>query len=201
MTKKTVVQHSTPVPPLVCGQRGLTLVEVLIALLLVLVVALGIAQLFHRSIVSTYAGRESSQVTNLARSTAEEVMQAGFNSTLLTLDGGTEEEVIQVWIPTAQPSSDPDDPFTSTEGRWVDEADAPADAEIRWRRTVRLRQYSISDLLRDAANDQELDQPLDASTPLNFVHLKEVEVELEPTRAADALGAPKTIFLRTLKAF
>jgi Tfp pilus assembly protein PilV len=53
-------------------ERGLSIVEVLIASALLLIIALGILPLFSRSIISNRQGLDSTEVSNMARTQMEE---------------------------------------------------------------------------------------------------------------------------------
>jgi prepilin-type N-terminal cleavage/methylation domain-containing protein len=61
------------------SQRGLTLVELLIAMALLGFVLLGITPLFIASVKSNYAGNEYSSINMLARDRLEQLMNLPFN--------------------------------------------------------------------------------------------------------------------------
>lgn len=67
------------------GQRGLTLVELLIAVALLGFVLLGIAPLFIASVKSNYSANEYTSVNILARDRLEQVMNLTFNDPLLSV--------------------------------------------------------------------------------------------------------------------
>lgn len=62
------------------SQRGLTLVELLIALALLGFVLLGITPLFIASVKSNYAGNEYTSINNLARDRLEQLMNLPFTN-------------------------------------------------------------------------------------------------------------------------
>jgi prepilin-type N-terminal cleavage/methylation domain-containing protein len=65
------------------SQRGLTLVELLIALALLGFVLLGITPLFIASVKSNYAGNEYTSINMLARDRLEQLMNLPFNDAQL----------------------------------------------------------------------------------------------------------------------
>jgi prepilin-type N-terminal cleavage/methylation domain-containing protein len=67
------------------GQRGLTLVELLIAVALLGFVLLGIAPLFIASVKSNYSANEYTSINILARDRLEQVMNLTFNDPLLSV--------------------------------------------------------------------------------------------------------------------
>src|ERR1700737_813489 len=67
------------------GQRGLTLVELLIAVALLGFVLLGIAPLFIASVKSNYSANEYTSINILARERLEQVMNLTFNDPLLSV--------------------------------------------------------------------------------------------------------------------
>ena len=70
------------------GERGLSIIEVLIAAALFLVIALGVAPLFARATMSNQSGADSTAITNLVKTRTEEVFQAIFDSAALTVPAG-----------------------------------------------------------------------------------------------------------------
>ena len=69
-------------------ERGLSIVEVMIAAALLLIIALGILPLFSRSIISNRQGLDSTEVSNMARTQMEEYAQLPFNHLMLTVPDG-----------------------------------------------------------------------------------------------------------------
>jgi prepilin-type N-terminal cleavage/methylation domain-containing protein len=62
------------------GERGLTLVELLIALALLSFILLGIAPLFLSSVKANYSGNEYTSIHNIARDRLEQLMALPFNA-------------------------------------------------------------------------------------------------------------------------
>lgn len=164
------------------AEAGLSIVEVLIASLLLLFMVLGILPLFFRSAMNNAVGADSTQISNLAKSRVEELSQLAFDDPQLTLADGEEElETIAYW-----------DPDTKA---WSDEV--PDEPTIRYQRTTRIRQYGLQDLL----DDGDLDTPLDGDAAPEVVQIKEIEVTLESFAGGQG-GGPiggRRILVRALK--
>lgn len=164
------------------GASGFTLIEVLIASLLLMVIALGTLPLFMRSIIDNASGRESTQLSNFARSQIEEYSQLDFNSAPLTIDTGSEKVTTNY--------------YSQSDRRWID-GDPPSDDPAAFTRTVTVRQFSVA-----ALQDQRLDpgEAMPSGTGPSFVHLKEIVVSVQGQRQSAAFGTAKQITLRILKA-
>ena len=161
-------------------RAGFSLIEALLASAIFLMVVVGILPLFIRATVSNVAGRESTDVSNQARSRAEELFQLPFNSLALTIQAGSQNQVIDYLAddsPVWQPA-----PSTTARNLYA--------------RTTTIRQYSVT-----ALDDGTLDvtEALPAGSPPNDIHLKEIEVQLQNARSADVFGPQKTITIRLLK--
>jgi Tfp pilus assembly protein PilV len=168
-------------------EAGFSLVEVLIGGLLFLVVVIGILPLFTRAMVDNTAGNDYTQVSNMAKSGAEELDQAPFNGTTMTVPSGQSFlETKQIWNGTTQ--------------QWGVDTGAVPTATTTWRRTTRIRQYSLSDLTEDTSNPA-FDHPLPGGTPVAFVHLKELEIQVQNVTPQQALGARRQFSMRVMKPF
>lgn len=168
---------------------------------LLLIIAVGILPLFTRALINNNAGNEYTQVSNFGKSRVEEAFQLPFNDAfMMTIPSGQDASVteehyrsdLKTWQPGAEPSSplppDPDSPFGV--------------AQVPWRRTTTVRQYSTTAINDedDTAVDLKKDQALSGGTDPVFVHLKEVEVVVQSTRSGGPLGTGKQVLLRTFKA-
>lgn len=160
---------------------GFSLIEVLVASLILLVIALGLVPLYTRSIRSNVEGFEFTHVSNSAKSRAEEYIQLPFNSARLTVPAGQEELQEQ-------------DLYSQKEHRWIDEDDWPAaesggDTAL-FTRIATVRQFSVTDLFN----------PLSGDAPPEAVHLKEITVAVQGSRqSGHILGPGKTIAVRVFK--
>jgi Tfp pilus assembly protein PilV len=152
---------------------GFTIIEVLVAAVLLLMIAVGILPMFTRSIVSNAEGFDHSQVANFARGRAEEFFQLPFNSPELTLLVGVDRVF--------------DEYYSQNTRSWVDGA-VPVGDNALWTRTTTIRQFSVTDLTAPLA---------DTAPPAN-VHLKEITVTVQSTRSGP-LGVGKAITVRHFK--
>ena len=175
-------------------RAGFSLVEAIIASLILLVVALGVLPLFTRAMASNFSGAESTSLANMATERAEELYQLPFDHPLLTLAAGdTERVTVEVWTAPIPTSSSSDD---SLHGYWREAEPAEiTGALVQWTRRTRIRQFNINDLL---ANEPT---PLDGATPSGSVHVKEIDVEVASGRSDGiALGPNRALRVRLFKA-
>ena len=162
------------------AQRGMSLIEVMLASVLFLTISLGVVPMFTQSMVSNSSGNDSTKAANFARARTEELMQLPFNHPDLTIETGSEKtsqeyyaKVAEVWRPLPIPNG----------------------AQTEWMRSTTIRQYSV-----DALTDEviQVAEALDAGADPSIVHLKEIEVEIEQLGALLQSSA-KTITLRTFR--
>ena len=165
------------------AERGLTLIEVVIASAVLLIVSLGVLPLFIRSIADNAVSRESTDMTNSARSEIERYSELDFfDSTELTVVAGTAlvtdeyySYVAKKWRPGAPPVGDP----------------------AVFTRTVTVRQFSAVALADGVLDSGEA---LDATVSRDFVHLKEIVVAVVPQRRNASLSPSGQITLRLVRA-
>ena len=164
---------------------GFSLIEVIIAMTIILIIAIGIFPIFMQSSVSNLSGNDSTKVSNFARARAEEMFQLPFDAADLTLVAGSElivpatdeyfSVIDQVWKVGPVPAGDPA-PFT--------------------RRTT-IRQYNV-----EALKDGEIKvaEALPSGSDPSQIHLKEIQVDITGTRTLGSpLGSAKKISVRLLK--
>ncbi len=172
-------------------EAGFSLVEALIAGLILLFIALGLIPLFARSLRDNMAGNDSTQASNHGRARLEEFQQIPFNNQSLSLaPASTQTAVDESWAQgNVTQVGDAD------EGWWPD---APSGhGSLLWSRQTVIRQYGITDL-----DDGTLSDPLPGGTEPVFVHLKEVEVRLESERQpGNPLGGGRVVTFRMIKPF
>lgn len=167
---------------------GFSLVEVLIAAVILLVVLLGIVPLFLRASVNRQAGRESTSAGSFARSRAEALLQLPFEHQAVSVPAGQGAlEVVEYLVPGSR--------------EWREDDGAADDAE--WVRTTRVEQFGTADLLDgDTDGDGDaLDTPLPGGTNPRSVQLKQIEVAVTSPRDAGPFGAAEELTVRVLKAF
>ena len=175
---------------------GFSLVEAILASLILLVVALGVLPLFTRAMASNFSGAESTSLSNLATERAEELYQLPFDHPLLIIPVGSTERVIdEIWTVPRRTPSTPAPVFTDGQWRAGSPDEATADEMVVWSRRTRVRQFNINDLLTDDPT------PLDGGTPPGSVHVKEIDVEVASGRADGiALGPNRALRVRLFKA-
>lgn len=161
------------------GGAGFSLVEVLVATLLFLVVALGVLPLFARSMVANQSGADATRVSQLALSHVEELMAPPFDSVLV--DPGTSDEYFseqdQVWKLGTPPTS--------------------GDL-VLWTRATAITQHSLSDLDADGV----LDDPLPVGADESQIHVKLIEVRVGMTREiGSAHGRRPDLALRAIRPY
>lgn len=157
------------------SDRGFSLIEVMVAGFILLAVLLALVPLFTRSVMANVTGFEYTEVSNAARSRAEEFLQYGFNSPELTIQAGTERVYTDV--------------FSEERRTWIDPADLVSPDYAVFTRTTTVRQFSITDLTT----------PLSSGAAPAAVHLKEIVVSVEGIGLPGAIGGGKSIGVRVLK--
>ncbi len=216
-TRRHAMTPTTPTFDLATahGERGMSLVEALIAMALLLLVAIGILPLFTRAMVNNVAGSEATQAANHARHRLEELGQLPINNVGLAVTAGNE-------------LLNQDQYFSGNEIVHGDEEWAAAGSGTgfdTWMRTTRVRQFRLIDPpgaidadldgvvdaiggLEDLDQDGEFDDPLGPTTDISSIHVKEISVELvsprdDPTgaRGAGVLGAAPAYRVREMKPF
>jgi hypothetical protein len=162
-------------------QRGVSLIEAVIAAGLLLVIAAGILPLFAQALSNNLSGSESTTVSNAARTQVERLLELPFNSAQITLTTGSELVIASYYSLAYQ--------------KWMDGV-APVGDPAIWTRTTTIRQYSIN-----ALDDQllETSEALTSDADPGQVHFKEIEVAVAGTRQGGPLGPSRRITVRMLK--
>lgn len=178
------------------GEAGFSIVEALIAAAILLVIALGLLPVFSRAINDNVTGNDSTQATNGSRTEVEELLQLPFGNTRLLVASGQTQAQTKDYYTRAKSDAGTDtyQIGDATEG-WTTDATAAGRGPVLWNRTTTVEQYGITDL-----NDGKLDTPLDGSTQGNFVHLKQIQVQIENPKK-DLFGNGQGITLTIIKAF
>lgn len=153
---------------------GFSLIEVLIAALILMVILLGMVPLFTRSVTNNIQGFDYTEVSNYAKSRAEEFLQFPFNSPNLTVPVGSESLEVTEF-------------FSRQTHEWVD--DLPDGEDALFTRTTQVRQFGVNDV----------QNPLDGGASANRVHLKEITVTVEGAGLPGSLGTGKEISVRVMK--
>jgi len=157
--------------------HGFSVVEVLIATLIFLIIAVGILPLFAASARNNLDGREATEVSNFGRSAVEDLLQATITDPRLTVPSGSTVLVS-------------DEYWSKKDQVWKSGTGTSTDVAL-WRRQTRVRQYNVTDL----------SAPLNGSADAGQVHLKEVEVQVWHSRNQQslALGGGRRFTVRMLK--
>jgi len=169
------------------AERGFSLIEALFAGVLVLVMMLFILPLFTRAMSQNVSGRESSIASTHGKWTLEELNQLPLDRTQFELVSGDELVECKYWDRATK--------------RWEDDTgtfacgDAPP-AGTLWHRETRYQQFAISDLM----DDRELNTPTPGGTPFEFVHLRELAVEIQGERE-NPLGPARRLDFVTVRGF
>lgn len=162
---------------------GMSLIEVLIAVAIMVTVSLSLLPLFARSIRQNREGGNWTETNNVARSALEEYQQLEFGATQLVIPAGSTERLSnQYW--------------NAVNRRWADLADpSNPPAGARWQRSVSVQQFSSGDLIEDGW----LDDPLDGAAPADQVQLKLVRVLVRPLWRNEQIGRPTPVVLEAIK--
>jgi hypothetical protein len=163
------------------AEAGFSLLEVLIASLLLLFIALGTIPMFTMAQSSNLQGSENTRAANYARQRLEEMWQLPFNSDPLTIVAGTERAHTEY----LDPSSDQE--------RWLPLVGTPPDGTLFTRHTV-IRQFSAED-----TEEEPISAEVAEVDPAR-VQLKEITVAVDSLRTGGPLGAGKSVEIRGFKA-
>jgi type II secretory pathway pseudopilin PulG len=186
-------------------ESGMSLIEVLVAVAIMMTIALGIIPLFTRSIRQNKEGDNYTNYTNVARTTLEEIKSLDINAPQLTIASARSvRNMYQYWSNATQTWWS----WDTTAGAWANlgglptGADdgglpAPAPANALWYRTITVEQFTAGDL----TDDKSLDFPLPGSADAMNVHYKRVRVAVQPLWRLEILGRPTPISLEVIKAF
>jgi type II secretory pathway pseudopilin PulG len=160
---------------------GFSIIEVLVAAVILFVVALGIIPLFTRSLSSNLAGADATSASQYGISRIEELYQLDFNNPLL--DPATTDEYYSIKDKTWKPGTTP-----------------PDDDPALWTRKTEVTQYGVSGLFDDDGKFVGAQLPLDTDPEL--IHIKQIVVTVASARnLGNPLGVRRELKLRTLKSF
>lgn len=163
-------------------QAGFSLIEVLVAALLLLVIVLALLPLFAVSLSNNLAGREYSVASHHGRSQLELYNQLSLDRPVLNLDAGDSEEVLTEVFDPARHA------FTT----------GATSLPPPWSRVTTVRWYNV----RDLYDSGRLSNPLPGGSPPEQVHLREVIVEVEREReAGGGLSKGREVTLSTVRGF
>lgn len=162
------------------AEAGFSLIEGLIAALLLAIIVAGILPLFSRAMLNNVQGNDSSQMTNATIVGFESLFGLQFNNQDLELPaGGDELERV--------------DQYSLLDNTWAPTIDESGPDRWQYERTVRVQQFNFGDIQLDG----RLDTPLPGGTDPTNVHLKLIEITVDQRRAAGA--APYRV--RTIQSY
>jgi len=162
------------------SEAGFSLVEALIAALLLLFIVVGVLPLFSRAMMNNIQGNDSSNISNAAVDGFEQLLALPFDNELLLLPAGQPQRTVQ-------------QVYSLNYNEWILPADLVSGDQAQYTRTLRLEQYQLSDLTEDGL----LDNPLPGGTDDSFVQLRLLEIQLDNERT---VGAPPFV-AQTLHVF
>lgn len=147
---------------------GFSLVEVLVAALLLLFIALGLVPLFTRAMIDNASGRDSTTATNIDRTQIETLAALPFDSTRMLVTNGQEFLETNESFSRGDPKIDND-----IAEAWA--VGIPSNlATVRWTRRTRIRQYQWTDVKKGVFGT-----PRNGGTNASFVQIKDIEVAVQ----------------------
>lgn len=198
------------------SEEGVSLIESLIAAVLLAFVAVSLFPLLHRSVWSNISGSDSNQETHHDLSELERLLSLPFDSPVFEMadskrmpeftieSEGTGDRMLMgtfYYDPNAKsdtPASSKDMTHRIATGEWITDR-TTANGIVLWKRTSVLREYSYADIgegVIDASDSGRVvaeghpnlfDSPLKQDALESQVNFKEEDVTIEGLRA----GAPR----------
>lgn len=187
------------------SERGFSLIEALIAALVLGLLAIGVLPLFTQAMVNNKQGSDSTVVTTFGKSDLETLQPVPFDAgapteTLMTIPAGQTSLVVVDWY-TQQSSAQ----VGGTNGKWIVTctgttascASTPQPVNqgaVLWRRTTTVEQFNINDLT--------FAKPEPGGTLADFVHLKRITVVVQRAPRGNgtlSVTAGKAITLQYLR--
>lgn len=184
---------TTPCARLHSKEAGFSIIEGLIAALLLLVVTLGILPLFSRSMNNNIKGNDSTRQANSATDAFETSVALPFNSGAMTVPGGGTSVVVTETLALKKIASPSGGADVTISTRWELPADLGTYDEPVMNRQRTLQQFSFSDF----ADNQIFDSPLDGDQEPRLVHLKVVDVSMQDATG----GGARPYQLRLIQAY
>jgi Tfp pilus assembly protein PilV len=157
------------------GEAGFSLVEGMIAALILLFVILGVVPLMSQSMLNNLQGNDSTQQAQGAIDFVERFSQLPFNS----------EEYL---VPAGSTSADFVEVYSLESGTWMDKTafDLLGTETAQYTRTMTVEYFSLEDLVLDP-NATELGTPLDGGIAVSnpgYFQVKRVTVNVQNERFA-----------------
>lgn len=159
------------------AEGGFSVIEVLVASVILLFVALGTIALFTMATQSNLQGEDNTRAANFARERLEQLWQLSFNAELLTVTSGTERAFTEY--------------YDNTQKKWLTLVGSPPVGTL-WTRFTKIRQFSVTDLDTPISAADAADDPAS-------VQIKEISVSVDSTRVGGPFGGGKSIALLAYK--
>lgn len=181
--------------PGAAAEGGFSLIEVLVAALLLLFIALGLVPLFTRAMIDNASGRDSTTATNIDRTQLETLAAMPFDSSGLIVTNGQE------FLETNE-SFSRGDPKVDNDASEVWSTGVPTNlATVRWTRRTRVRQYQWTDVKKGT-----FATPRVGGTNASFVQIKDIEVAVQGANRnagfiGNVLGGSPELTFRLKKAY
>lgn len=163
-------------------QDGFSLIEVLIASVLLLVIALGVVPLFVRAIGLNQEGQAASEISVIASSELERMNELPWNSPDLTVPDGESEVLVEQYQ-------------LEPRGEWKAKADVNPDDGYHYHRILRLRQFGYGALDDGKLADEE--RLPGGTEPAALIQLKEFLIQVESGKRPGA--ARRAVTMRLLR--
>ncbi len=168
------------------GERGFSVVEVLIAAAILLFILLGLLPIFTQSAVSNSSGNQYTQITNAAKSELERLTELPIGNVEVAVPVSANELVTTTY-------------FSGISKTWVDAATLAAEEPV-WNRRVTIRQCDLTGLVSGRCGTLLVGG---ISPPAQLV---QIDVEVSPGRtgastALALLGLTKKVALSSIKVF
>jgi Tfp pilus assembly protein PilV len=160
------------------GEAGFSLVEGLIAALILLFVIVGVLPLVSQSMLNNLQGNTASFQTSASVDGTETLLSLPFNAPELVIATGSTTLVAE-------------DVFTLYSNRWIDKVTFDTDPQgdiQQFLRTSTLEQFGASDL----DSDDSFDTALDGSADPGAVHFKRVRMRIRDERTFLDLPGART---------
>jgi hypothetical protein len=175
--------NAGPAPSTVArSEAGFSVIEGLIASVLLLVVTLGILPLFSRSMSNNVKGNDSTRQATGATDSFETAISLPFNSGDMSVPAGETEVVVTDTIALKRYASPGGGEDQAISTRWELPADLNVgDVQVMNRQRT-LRQYSFFDFV----DDYSFNDPLDGVVQSRLVQFKVIDLTIQD---ASGLGA------------
>lgn len=197
----------TKLPSALRSQRGMSLIEVLVAAGLLLVISLAILAMLTRSLANNTRGWEATQTSNFARTQLDQHLGETLDAPAIEIGSGQTENATSRFWASGSATIDND----ADEG-WYD-VEADAKGTILVVQESQVRQYNVATLLGDASglNDEgeyqyeitesKLNSPLTGNVDPRFANVKHIELTIEGRRQGGSLGAGQRLKSETYKSY